>query len=47
MIKTLSQDQEAEIRGKLSSFLAGQPNLSADEHKLTISGLQFLHNLEA
>jgi hypothetical protein len=47
MIKTLSQAQEAEIRGKLSSFLAGQPNLGADEHKLTISGLQFLHNLEA
>ena len=45
MIKTLSQAEEAEIRGKVSTFLAGQPSIGADEQKLTISGLRFLHNL--
>jgi hypothetical protein len=45
MIKTLSQAEEAEIRAKVSTFLAGQRDLDADEHKLTISGLRFLHNL--
>jgi hypothetical protein len=47
MIRTLSQAQEAEIRGKVSSFLAGQRDIGSDEQKLTISGLRFLHNLEA
>ena len=48
MIKTLSQVEEAEIRGKVSTFLAGQQrDIGADEQKLTISGLRFLHNLRA
>jgi hypothetical protein len=47
MIRTLSRAQETEIRGKVSLFLAGQQEIGADDHKLTISGLQFLHNLEA
>lgn len=47
MIRTLSQAQEAEIRRKVSSFLADQQDIGADEQKLTISGLQFLHRLGA
>jgi hypothetical protein len=47
MIKTLSAEQEAEIRAKVTSFLANQQNNEASEHGLTISGLRFLHNLEA
>ena len=47
MIKTLSVEQEAEIRAKVTSFLAKQPDSDASEHGLTISGLRFLHNLEA
>jgi hypothetical protein len=46
MIKTLSVEQEAEIRAKVTSFLAKKPAIDASEHSLTISGLQFLHNLE-
>ena len=45
MIKTLSQAEETEIRGKVSAFLAGQRHIGGDEQKLTISGLRFLHNL--
>jgi hypothetical protein len=44
MIRTLSQEQEAEIRAKVASFLAKHSD--ASEHKLTIRGLQFLHNLK-
>jgi hypothetical protein len=47
MIRTLSQAQEAEFRGKVTLFLAGQSDIGDDEHKLTISGLQFLHKLGA
>ena len=42
MIRMLTQEQEAEIRAKVVSFLAKQPNTEATEHSLTISGLQFL-----
>jgi hypothetical protein len=45
MIKTLSRAEEADIRGKVSTFLAAQRDIGADEQKLTISGLRFLHNL--
>jgi hypothetical protein len=45
MIKTLSQAEETEIRGKVSTFLEGQRHIGDDEQKLTISGLRFLHNL--
>ena len=47
MIKTLSAEQEVQIRAKVTSFLAKQPERDAGEHSLTISGLRFLHNLEA
>jgi hypothetical protein len=47
MIRTLSLGQEAEIRAKVTSFLAKQAAKDASEHSLTISGLRFLHNLEA
>jgi hypothetical protein len=47
MIRALSAEQEAEIRAKVTSFLAKQSNSDASEHSLTISGLRFLHNLEA
>lgn len=47
MIRTLSAEQEAEIRAKVTAFLAKQADTAASEHSLTVSGLQFLHNLEA
>jgi hypothetical protein len=47
MIRALSDEQEAEIREKVTSFLAKQPDRDASEHSLTISGLRFLHNLDA
>jgi hypothetical protein len=47
MIRALSVDQEAEIRAKVTLFLAKQPDSDANEHSLAISGLRFLHNLEA
>jgi hypothetical protein len=46
MIRTLSTEQEAAIRAKVTSFLEKQRDRDVSEHSLTISGLRFLHNLE-
>ncbi len=47
MIRTLSKDQEAEIREKVTSFLRKQADIATNAHNLTISGLRFLHDLRA
>ncbi len=46
MIKPLTAAEEAEIREKVTLFLSKQPDAGTDEHKLAISGLKFLHDLQ-